>query len=233
MWNRNFRISTPSCPVASPTRVTASRVLPISAISWPWRTSTSRCGRPSRRCSALRTRACRKRQFELFSRRGALRRNVELAGDVTALLRQPAKTIGIAADFVDVEVTLVVQRPEQLAHALEHGREIGGLFILGVGALGDMDVEPIAGEPLLRERFAAGEPVRRVDRLDDDGGDLRILVQDVGGEFGDGGRDVGLQRWSLARTRISDGDEGHDLSPCGVAQRNCVNPKLDLPPSFW
>jgi hypothetical protein len=57
-----------------------------------------------------------------------------------------------------------------------------------------MDVEPVAGEPLVRERLAAGEPIGRVDRLDDDRRDLGILVQDLGGEFRDGGGNVGLQR---------------------------------------
>src|SRR5512136_2545430 len=97
----------------------------------------SRCGRLSLRCLAPRMHPCRKRPAELYSRRRALRRYLELASDVAALLRQAAEAVGIAPDFVDVEVTLAMQRPQQFAHALEHRGEIGRLFILGVGALDD------------------------------------------------------------------------------------------------
>jgi len=57
-----------------------------------------------------------------------------------------------------------------------------------------MDIKPVARELLFGERFAAGEPVRGIDRSDDDGGDLGILVQDFCGELGDGGGNVGFQR---------------------------------------
>src|ERR1700730_5255212 len=182
---------------------------------------------PLPRAARLPKRRC------LISGRGTLRRNIELASDVAALLRQPAKAIGVAADFVDVEVAFIVQRPEQFLHPLEHGSEIGGLFVLGVGALADVDVEPVACELLLGERLAAGKPVRRIDGLDDDRGDLRILVQDFGGEFRDGGGDVGLERWRGARARIGDGDERHDLSPYGFGAGQLREPKLDPPSSFW
>jgi hypothetical protein len=129
------------------------------------------------------------------------------------LLRQPAEAVSVTLDFIDVQIALIVQRPQELAHALEHGGEIGRLFVLGVGALADMDIEPAAGELLLRERIAAGEPVSRVSRFHDDGGDLGILVQDLCGEFGNRGGNVGFQRGRLARARIGDGDEGHDRSP--------------------
>src|SRR5687768_7650029 len=97
------------------------------------------------------------------SRRLLLRRNLELARDVAALLRQATKTVSIALDLIDMRVALVVQRPEQFAHALEHRGEIGRLLVLGVGALADMDVEPKAGEALFGQRLSAGEPVRGVD----------------------------------------------------------------------
>src|SRR3979490_1871573 len=102
--------------------------------------SISGYGRRSRKCSAPPTRACRKRRSDVCLSRSAVRRDVELAGNVAALLRQPAKAVGIAADFIDMQVGLVVQRPQQLAHALEHGGEIGRLLVLGVGAFADMDV---------------------------------------------------------------------------------------------
>ena len=70
-----------------------------------------------------------------------------------------------------------MQRPEQFGHALEHGGEIGGLLVLGVGAFADVDVDPVAGELLLGERFAAGEPVGGIDRFDDDGGDPGSLCR--------------------------------------------------------
>src|SRR5487761_2519123 len=151
----------------------ASPASPISAIPRPRRMSMSPSARPLRRCSAPSSSACRKRpsfwralftpagadpgtppgqafaQKQPFgSRRGALRRRVELAGDVAALLGQAAEAIGVAADFIDMEVALVMQRSQQLAHAFEHGREIGRLFVLGVGALADVDVEPEACEIL-------------------------------------------------------------------------------------
>jgi hypothetical protein len=87
-----------------------------------------------------------------------------------------------------------VQRPEQFAHPRKDRSEIGRLLVLGVGALANMDIEPVGRELLFGERFAAGEPVRGIDRFDDDGGDLWILVQDFCGELGDDGGDVGFQR---------------------------------------
>jgi hypothetical protein len=90
--------------------------------------------------------SCRKRRLKGKPRR----RDLQLAGDIAALLRQPAEAISVTLDFIDVQIALIVQRPQQLAHALEHGGEIGCLFVLGVGALADMDVEPVAGELLLR-----------------------------------------------------------------------------------
>ena len=109
----------------------------------------------------------------------APRRDFQLAGDVAALLGQAAEAVGIALHLVDMRVALLVQRPEQFAHALKQRGEIGGLLVLGVGALADMDVEPEAGEALLGQRLAAGEPVGGVDRFHDDGGDLGILAQDA------------------------------------------------------
>ena len=103
-----------------------------------------------------------------------------------------------------MRVALLVQRPEQLTHALEHRGKIGGLLILGVGALGDVDVEPEAGEALFGQRLSAGEPVGGIDRFDDDGGDLGILAQDPGGELADGGGNLGLQRGGLANAGIGD-----------------------------
>ena len=77
-----------------------------------------------------------------------------------------------------MRIAFFVQRPEQFAHAREERGKIGRLLVLGIGALGDMDVEPEAREALLRQRPAAGEPVGGIDRLDDDGRDLGILAQD-------------------------------------------------------
>src|SRR6266581_1160086 len=146
----------------------------------------SHSGRPLRKYSARQVRACRKRQSSGPSRRRLLRRDLELARNVAALLRETAESVRIALHFVDMRVTLVVQRPEQFAHALEDSGEIGGLFILGVGSLADMDVEPEAGEALLRQRPAAGEPVGGIDVPDDDGGDLGVLAQYLGGQVADG-----------------------------------------------
>src|SRR5688572_32710745 len=127
------------------------------------------------------------------SRRLLLRRHLELARDVAALLRQAAETVSIALYFVDMRVALVVQRPEQFTHALENRGQIGSLLVLGVGALADMDVEPEAGEALFGQRLSAGEPVRGVDRADDHRSDLGILAQDSRREIADGGGDFGLQ----------------------------------------
>ncbi len=73
----------------------------------------------------------------------------ELSGDVTLLLRQSAKPIGVGPDLVDVEIGFEVQRPQQFTHPLEHGSEIGGFLVLRIGAFADVDVEPIARKPLL------------------------------------------------------------------------------------
>src|SRR3982074_2577537 len=113
--------------------------------------SISRYGRRSRQCSAPPTRACRKRRSDVCLSRSAVRRDVELAGNVAALLRQPAKAVGIAADFIEMQASLVVQWPQQLAHALEQAGEMGRLLVFGVGAFANMDVEPVAGELLFRE----------------------------------------------------------------------------------
>src|SRR3954447_22708349 len=152
-------------------------------------------------------------QVRPVSRRLSLRRDLELAGDVAALLRQAAKAVGIALDLVDMRVALLMQRPEQLAHALEDGGEIGRLLVLGVGALADMDVEPETGEALFGQRLAAGEPVGGIDRFNDDSGDLGILVQDSGGQIADGGSYLGLQRRGFPKARIGNGNEWHDRSP--------------------
>ena len=53
------------------------------------------------------------------SRCGTARRNRQLARNVTALLRQSAEPVSICACIVDVDVALVVQRPEQFIHPLE------------------------------------------------------------------------------------------------------------------
>jgi hypothetical protein len=47
------------------------------------------------------------------------RRDLELAGDVTALLGEAAEAVRIALHLVDMGVAFLVQRPEQFAHALE------------------------------------------------------------------------------------------------------------------
>src|SRR3954470_3244995 len=140
--------------------------------------STLRSSRRLRRYSVRQTRAGVRLPPDSSSGRGAPRRHLELAGDVAPLLRQPAETVGIALDLVDMQIGFLVQRPEQFAHAREHRGEIGSLLLLGIGALADMDVYPVTRELLLGERPAAGEPVGRVNRLRDDGRDLRILVQD-------------------------------------------------------
>src|SRR5262245_27636165 len=120
--------------------------------------STSRYGKRLRKCSGRWRRGFRKQQPDA-SRRGALRRHFELASDVAPLLCQAAKAVGIALDLVDMQISLLVQRPEQFAHAREHCREIGRLLILRVGAFADMDIDPVTGELLLGKRSAAGEPV--------------------------------------------------------------------------
>src|ERR1700693_3471492 len=90
--------------------------------------SISRSGRPLRKCSAPRSSTCRKRHSlraqAPVSRRGALRRGFELAGDVAALLRQAAEAVGVATHFIDVEVALMVQRRQQFGHAFEHRRNM-------------------------------------------------------------------------------------------------------------
>ncbi len=97
-----------------------------------------------------------------------------------------------------MQIGFLVQGPEQFAHARKYRGEIGRLLVLGIGALADMDIDPVAGELLLGERFAPGEPVGGIDRFHDDGGDLGILAQDACGEFGDGGSDIRLDRLRLA-----------------------------------
>src|SRR6266702_3492822 len=138
----------------------------------------SRSGRPVRRYLARSMRACRRRRSSA-SRRRPSRRDLELARDVAALLGKATEAVGIALHFVDMRIALLVQRPEQFAHAPEDRSEIGGLLVLGVGAFADMDIEPEAGEALLRQRLAAGEPVGRIDGFHDDGGDLGILAQKI------------------------------------------------------
>src|SRR5690349_13756329 len=157
--------------------------LPSATITCRWR-PTQRLPADSK-CADAAASAVRK--VAPASRRGLPRRDLELAGDVAALLGEAAEAVGIALHFVDMGVAFLMQRPEQFAHALEQRGEIGRLLVLGVGALADMNVEPEAGKALLGERSAAGEPVGSIDRFDDDGGDLGILAQDSRGEIADGG----------------------------------------------
>ena len=157
----------------------------------PWPMSTSRSGRRLPRCSGQRKPACRKHDVRLIrpprssARPPACRRCSAAPGSGRQSRRH-------RPDLVDMQIGLMVQRPEQFAHAPEDRGDIIRLLVLGVGALADMDVDPEAGELLLGERSAAGEPVGRIDGFDDDRGDLGILAQDFCGEFGDGGGDVRL-----------------------------------------
>ena len=95
-----------------------------------------------------------------------------------------------------IDIAVLVQGAEELAHALEYRGDERGLLVLGVGPFGDADLEPESGKAGLRERMAGAEPVARIDRLDLDGGDLRILAQDLGCEIdrglGNGGFEAGF-----------------------------------------
>jgi hypothetical protein len=82
---------------------------------------------------------------------------------------------------VRIHIAVLVQGAEEFAHALKHRGDERGLLVLGVGPFGDADLEPEAGKAGLRERVAGAEPVARIDRLDLDGGNLRVLAQDLGG----------------------------------------------------
>src|SRR6187431_3809868 len=104
--------------------------------------SISRSGRRLARCLGQPKPACRKRRLDSRSR--APRRQVQLAGDIAPLLGQATKTVGIAAHLVDVDVGLMVQRPQELTHPSEDRGDVIRLLVLGVGALTDMDVEPEA-----------------------------------------------------------------------------------------
>ena len=44
-------------------------------------------------------------------------------------------------------------------------------------------LEPEGGKAALRERMAGAEPVGRIDRLHLNGGNLWVLVQDLGGQI--------------------------------------------------
>ena len=138
-----------------------------------------------------------------------MRRDTEAGCDIAALLGQPAEAIGISPHLVDMQIGLGMQRADQRRHAVEHRREISGLLVLGVGAFADMDVDPIAGKPLLGQRGAAGEPVRRIGLRNDDGGDLGVLAQDLCRQRGDGLGNLPLQRKGAALAGIDDGDQGH------------------------
>ena len=150
-------------PAASTTRATAS---PAWSISASRDHGGCRCRAPAGLCGSVR-----RREGAPAGGDGPavtpppLRRDIELACHVSSLLRQPAIAVGVAADFMDMDVGFRVQRPEQFAHPLEHRGDEGRLLVLGVGAVGDVDVEPVAGELLLRQRTAACEPVGGVDDL--------------------------------------------------------------------
>src|SRR5260370_6394407 len=111
-------------------------------------------GRGSPRFLGRRSCICRRRWPEQGSSRDALRPrwHGKLGGDIAPLLGQPAEAIGISPNLVDMQIALVVQGPEQRAHLLENGGDIGCLFVLGIGALGDVDIEPETRQFLFRER---------------------------------------------------------------------------------
>jgi hypothetical protein len=77
------------------------------------------------------------------------------------LLRRPAIAVGVGRDLVDEDVALLVQVAEEPAHEREDRFEIGGLLVLRVGAVDDLDVEPEARLAVLGEALAADDPVLR------------------------------------------------------------------------
>jgi hypothetical protein len=73
---------------------------------------------------------------------------------------------------------------EQPAESLEYRLQIGFELELGVGAVDDLDVEPERAGAVLGERLAAGEPVLRIDVVDGDSCNGRILAQQRRRDFG-------------------------------------------------
>ena len=111
MSSRIFRIFPRSCPAASPIQVRrhlAGRSRP------PRRDGRCRYRAPAGVCGSVRAgrgAGAKRRCIDRLGRR-ALRRYLQLAGDVAALLGQAAKAVGIAPDLVDMQIGFFVQRPE-------------------------------------------------------------------------------------------------------------------------
>lgn len=98
----------------------------------------------------------------ILSRCNTAWRGRELSGDVTPFLRQAAEAVSVRTRIVDVDVALVVKRPKQLIHPLECRGDEVRLLILAVGPVGNMNIDPDAGQLLFGQRLAAGEPIGRV-----------------------------------------------------------------------
>jgi hypothetical protein len=115
--------------------------------------------------------------------RSFLRCSGQLAGDIAFVLGHTAKTVGVAADLVDMHIALAVQRSDQLVHFRESRGDESGFFLARIGPVGDPDVQPESSKLVLGERGAGDKPVCRIDFLDGDCGYRRILVKDFARKF--------------------------------------------------
>src|SRR5262249_5214388 len=164
-----------------------------------------------RRGAAARIRASVRAGCSRSGCRGQL--GSELSRDIAAFRRHSAEAVAVRARVVGIDIAVLVQGAEEFTHALEYRSDERGLLVLGVGPFGDADLEPESGKAGLRERMAGAEPVGRIDRLHQDGGDLRILVQDLGGEIDRGLGNSGFEAGFGAAGGIGDSDHGHGESP--------------------
>lgn len=102
---------------------------------------------------------------------------------IAVLLSDSAKAIGCRPDILHIDIAFIVQVTQQLRKGIKRLSDVLCFFSLGVGFVGDFDVEVEAAFAMLRQRLARNNPVLRVDVLNGYRGDIRILVQNSAGEF--------------------------------------------------
>jgi hypothetical protein len=113
---------------------------------------------------------------------------------------------------VHEDVTLGVQRTEQVLHERKDLLQVTSLFVLRVGALGDLDIEPEAGKALIAKRTASDEPTLGGHQGDCDGRHFLRLPEEARGALDKTARNL-VGQICVGRARESYMEEGHDKSP--------------------
>lgn len=90
---------------------------------------------------------------------------------------------GVRAHIVDHDVAGRIAVGEQGGEICKNAFQIARLLRLGVGAVGDLDVEMKGAATAVCQGDTADLPMSRIDKLDADGRDLGLFAEQGGGVF--------------------------------------------------